>query len=93
MPITGPSHASILTGLYPPVHGVRDNIVFSLDGRHRTLATRLKAAGYRTAAFVGAYPVAAAFGFKQGFDSFRRGGAARRERSGGRRALLAGPAG
>ena len=70
VPITGPSHASILTGLYPPVHGVRDNIVFSLDGRHRTLATRLKAAGYRTAAFVGAYPVAAAFGFKQGFDSF-----------------------
>lgn len=69
VPITGPSHATILTGLYPPVHGVRDNIVFSLDPRHRTLATRLKGAGYRTAAFVGAYPVAAAFGFKQGFDS------------------------
>ena len=70
VPITGPSHASILTGLYPPLHGVRDNIVFSLDPSHRTLATRLKAAGYRTAAFVGAYPVAAAFGFRQGFDSW-----------------------
>jgi len=70
VPLTGPSHATILTGLYPPVHGVRDNIVFPLDARQQTLATRLKAAGYRTAAFVGAYPVAAAFGFRQGFDTF-----------------------
>src|SRR5438445_6224684 len=70
VPMTGPSHATILTGLYPPVHGVRDNIVFSLDARHRTLATLLRAQGYRTAAFVGAYPVAAAFGFRQGFDTF-----------------------
>ena len=70
VPMTGPSHATILTGLYPPVHGVRDNIVFSLDARHRTLATLLAAQGYRTAAFVGAYPVAAAFGFRQGFESF-----------------------
>jgi len=70
VPITGPSHATILTGLYPPVHGVRDNVVFPLDPRHETLATRLKGAGYRTAAFVGAYPVAAAFGFRQGFDAW-----------------------
>jgi len=70
VPMTGPSHATILTGLYPPVHGVRDNVVFSLDARHRTLATLLKGQGYRTAAFVGAYPVAAAFGFRQGFDTF-----------------------
>ena len=70
VPLTGPSHATILTGLYPPVHGVRDNIVFPLDTRHPTLATRLKAKGYRTAAFVAAYPVAAAFGFRQGFDTF-----------------------
>jgi arylsulfatase A-like enzyme/tetratricopeptide (TPR) repeat protein len=70
VPLTGPSHATILTGLYPPVHGVRDNIVFPLETRHKTLATRLKAEGYRTAAFVGAYPVAAAFGFRQGFDAF-----------------------
>src|SRR5689334_4741406 len=39
VPMTGPSHATILTGLYPPVHGVRDNVVFSLDTRHQTLAT------------------------------------------------------
>src|SRR2546428_3395567 len=70
VPLTGPSHATILTGLYPPVHGVRDNVVFALDPSHKTLATRLKAQGYRTAAFVAAYPVAAAFGFRQGFDAF-----------------------
>src|SRR4051794_33838726 len=58
VPLTGPSHATILTGLYPPAHGVRDNIVFTLDPRHRTLASLLGAQGYRTAAFVGAYPVA-----------------------------------
>jgi arylsulfatase A-like enzyme/tetratricopeptide (TPR) repeat protein len=70
IPLTGPSHATILTGQYPPVHGVRDNIVFALDERHKTLAELLKEAGYRTGAFVGAYPVAAAFGFRQGFDVF-----------------------
>src|SRR5207249_1824424 len=64
------SHATILTGHYPPAHGVRGNVVFTLGSRHPTLASRLKASGYRTAAFVGAYPVAAAFGFGQGFDTF-----------------------
>ena len=48
--LTGPSHATILTGLYPPRHGVRDNVVFTLDPRHLTLATLLKAQGYCTAA-------------------------------------------
>jgi arylsulfatase A-like enzyme/tetratricopeptide (TPR) repeat protein len=70
VPITGPAHATILTGLYPPLHGVRDNVVFALEPRHRTLAAYLQADGYRTAAFVGAYPVAAAFGFKQGFATW-----------------------
>jgi arylsulfatase A-like enzyme/Tfp pilus assembly protein PilF len=70
VPLTGPSHATILTGVYPPSHGVRGNVVFTLGSDHPTLATRLKRRGYRTAAFVGAYPVAAAFGFGQGFDAF-----------------------
>jgi arylsulfatase A-like enzyme/Tfp pilus assembly protein PilF len=70
VPLTGPSHATILTGVYPPSHGVRGNVVFTLGSEHPTLATRLKRRGYRTAAFVGAYPLAAAFGFGQGFDAF-----------------------
>ena len=70
IPLTGPSHSTILTGQYPPVHGVRDNVVFALGDKQRTLAEMLKEKGYRTGAFVGAYPVAAAFGFRQGFDVF-----------------------
>ncbi len=72
-PLTGPSHATILTGLLPPRHGVRENVTFLLDPRHVSLATRLKRAGYRTAAFVAAYPVARAFGFGEGFEDFSEG--------------------
>jgi choline-sulfatase len=70
VPLTGPSHATILTGQYPPAHGVRGNVVFTLGSKYPTAAMRLKKLGYATAAFVGAYPVAAAFGFAQGFDTF-----------------------
>jgi arylsulfatase A-like enzyme/tetratricopeptide (TPR) repeat protein len=73
VPLTGPSHSTILTGQYPPVHGVRDNVVFTLDAKHPTLATLLKAEDYRTAAFVAAYPVAGSFGFARGFDRFEEG--------------------
>jgi choline-sulfatase len=73
VPLTGPSHATILTGLYPPQHGVRDNVNFVLDDRYPTLATVLAARGYRTAAFVGAYPLASAFGFSRGFAEFSEG--------------------
>jgi arylsulfatase A-like enzyme/Tfp pilus assembly protein PilF len=70
VPLTGPSHATIFTGRYPPVHGVRDNVFFPFDDRYPTLATLLREHGYRTAAFVGAYPVASSFGFGRGFDVY-----------------------
>src|SRR5436190_1170706 len=44
-PLTGPSHATILTGLYPPMHGVRNNVVFTLGQNDLTLATLLKRRG------------------------------------------------
>ncbi|PYQ23731.1 MAG: hypothetical protein DMF79_03185 [Acidobacteria bacterium] len=72
-PLTGPSHATILTGHYPPRHGVRENVGFLLEPGQTTLATRLRRRGYHTGAFVGAYPVAAGFGFGQGFDHFSEG--------------------
>src|SRR5882672_9418956 len=40
-PITLPSHASLLTGLYPFEHGVRNNGNFYLPDRFETLATVL----------------------------------------------------
>jgi len=40
-PLTAPSHASILTGQYPPRHELRDNGGFVLSPRSRTLAEML----------------------------------------------------
>src|SRR5580765_1185248 len=62
VPLTLPSHATILTGLHPSHHGVRTNDGFRLAATVPTLAEQLKAAGYRTGAFVGGYPVRAASG-------------------------------
>jgi arylsulfatase A-like enzyme/Flp pilus assembly protein TadD len=69
-PLTLPSHASILTGLLPPAHGVRGNGAFRLDEAQTTLAERLSASGYRTGAFVGAFVLDSRFGLAQGFDRY-----------------------
>jgi choline-sulfatase len=66
-PVTLPAHATILTGLYPPRHGVRDNGTFSLGGQIETVAERLQAAGYDTAAVVSAIVLARRHGLGQGF--------------------------
>ena len=70
VPITAPSHSTIMTGKYPLAHGVRDNGLFVLSDENKTLAEILKEEGYATAAAVGAYPVISRFGFSQGFDLF-----------------------
>ena len=64
------SHASILTGSYPFQHGIRDNSGYRLPAGAQTLATRLKQAGYQTAAFVGGFPVHSRFGLNLGFDLY-----------------------
>ena len=69
-PVTLPSHASLLTGLYPPRHGVRDNGDFRLPSGALTLAEHLAANGYSTAAAVGAYVLSADFGLDQGFETY-----------------------
>jgi arylsulfatase A-like enzyme/tetratricopeptide (TPR) repeat protein len=69
-PLTLPAHASMLTGLLPPHHGVRDNIGFRLGPDHLTLATRFHAAGRRTGAAVSAYVLRSATGIGQGFDFY-----------------------
>ncbi|HEY0788031.1 MAG TPA: tetratricopeptide repeat protein [Thermoanaerobaculia bacterium] len=67
---TLPSHSSIMTGLYPPYHGVRVNGAAALADVHTTLAERLRAAGYRTGAFVGAFVLDRRWGLGQGFDHY-----------------------
>jgi choline-sulfatase len=69
-PITLPAHCSIMTGLYPPAHGVRDNGNYALGPEAVTLAERLRAAGYRTGAFVSAAVLARRYGLDQGFDVY-----------------------
>ncbi len=68
--ITFPSHSNILSGRYPLEHGVRDNSGFRFPKGTETLATLLKARGYRTAAFVSAFPLASRFGLDRGFDIY-----------------------
>src|SRR4051812_39881991 len=69
-PLTLPPHSSIFTGKFPPEHGVRDNGGFFLGPEHLTLAEILKARGYRTGGFIGAYVLAAKWGISQGFDTY-----------------------
>ena len=69
-PLTAPAHASILTGLTPLKHGVRDNGAYVLPAEVRTVAQDFKAAGYRTAAFVSGFPLKRRFGFDRGFDLY-----------------------
>lgn len=69
-PTTLPSHANILTGMTPLFHGVRENSKSKLPASCLTLAEHLKANGYATAAFIGAFPLDARFGLDQGFDIY-----------------------
>jgi len=70
VPITAPSHSTILTGRYPIAHGVRDNGLFVLGEGQQTLAEILRDHGYATAAAVGSFPLTSRFGLHQGFDLF-----------------------
>jgi len=70
VPLTLPSHTSILTGTFPPFHGVRENGNRSVPAQLVTLAELLHDNGYRTGAFVGAYVLDARWGLNQGFDVY-----------------------
>jgi len=68
-PITLPSHATVMTGRYPPGHGSRDNGM-NVSRDVPTIATELKAHGFKTGAFVGAFPLDHQFGLDRGFDVY-----------------------
>ena len=70
VPLTLPSHATILTGLRPPAHGVRTNDGFKLPDDVPTLAEHLRSASYRTAAFIAAFPLRRSTGLARGFDHY-----------------------
>jgi choline-sulfatase len=98
VPLTLPSHASLLTGVLPTRHGVRDNIGYRLDAAKFTpLQEVLRQGGYATGAAVSAYVLRAETGMDKGFDLYESGidvkpseALGRSQRSGGetaRRAL------
>ena len=70
VPLTLPAHASIMTGLYPPGHGVRENVGLVLDARIPTLAELLGRSGWATAGFVSAFVLDHRWGIGRGFDRY-----------------------
>jgi tetratricopeptide (TPR) repeat protein len=89
-PMTLPSHASMLTGLYPAGHGVHEN-GRPLAPAQPVLTAELAALGYETAAFVSGFPLAREFGLARGFarydDDFGAGAVERPAAETTRRAL------
>ncbi len=72
VPLTLPAHVSMLTGLLPPDHGVRDNLGYSFDSATSPLLQQiLKGAGYSTGAAVSAFVLRRATGIGAGFDFYQ----------------------
>jgi len=69
VPLTLPSHTTIMTGTLPAVHGVHDNGVVYKPGPS-TIARVLRGRGYRTGGFVGAYVLHRVFGLGDGFETY-----------------------
>lgn len=69
-PLTAVSHATLLTGLEPTEHGVRENALFALADNLPHLAEILRSQNFRTAGFISGVPLERRFGFAYGFDIF-----------------------
>lgn len=70
VPLTLPAHSSLLSGLLPLHHGVRNNGAAPFPASRPTLSTLLSRAGYRTGAFVGSFVLDHRFGLARGFDRY-----------------------
>jgi arylsulfatase A-like enzyme len=66
-PLTLPAHASLLTGLDPPAHGVRHNSIHRLADAIPTLPEAMEGVGMASAAFVGSLVLDRRFGLDRGF--------------------------
>ncbi len=70
IPFTLPAHASMFTGTIPLYHGKHSNQTVFFDPAQETLASLLRAKGYRTGAFVGTQVLNSNFGLNSGFDEY-----------------------
>jgi len=69
-PLTTPAHITLLTGLHPARHGVRDNLNMALSDDAETLGELFKGAGYTTAGVIGVVLLSRRSGMGQGFDHY-----------------------
>ncbi len=69
-PLTLPSHATIMTGMYPTYHGVRINGNTAVSEAQTTLAEVFSSHGYDTAAFIAAFVLDGRWGLNQGFKHY-----------------------
>ncbi|HIF39626.1 MAG TPA: hypothetical protein EYQ74_00835 [Planctomycetes bacterium] len=76
MSTTLPSHTSMFTGVWPAEHGVLANVkkqfIYERDPSLVTLAESYEAAGYRTGAFVSAFPLRSEAGLATGFEIYNQ---------------------
>ncbi len=71
VPLTLPSHTTMMSGLLPSHHGVRDNVGYSFDGKaHPDLPEILSASGYATAGFVSTFVLRPDTGISSGFQTY-----------------------
>ena len=70
VPLTLPSHASILTGTYPFFHGIKDNAGYFLHDSMTTIAEVFQHYGYKTGAAIGAFVLDSKWGLDQGFELY-----------------------
>ena len=70
VPFTLPAHASIMTGTYPPRHGIRENVGYFLGDEAPTIAQSLQAAGRGTGGFVSAFVLDSRWGIGRGFERY-----------------------
>jgi len=70
VPLTWPSHAVILTGMYPFQNGVQDFTGQPLAPQLRSVAQAFKQNGYRTGAVVSAFVLDRSWGLARGFDFY-----------------------
>ena len=83
VPLTTPSHASMMTGLYPTRHGIHNNGDAILGDEYTTLAEVLSGNGYATAAAISAFVTTRVWNLDQGFQDYFdkvQGDASRRNR-------------
>jgi choline-sulfatase len=69
VPLTLPSHTSLLTSTYPFQNRIEENAE-PVPAGAVTLASVLQAQGYKTAAFIGSVFLERQFGLGQGFDDY-----------------------